>query len=60
MFIELTENENTCKKFYKVFSKRLKLGIHEDSKNRTKIANLLRYSSTKSGEKMTLFDEYVS
>merc|ERR1712194_765029 len=60
MFIDLTENEDAYKKFYESFSKNLKLGIHEDSTNRTKIAKLLRYSSTKSGEEMTSLDDYVS
>merc|ERR1711892_1026015 len=59
MFTDLTENEDAYKKFYESFAKNLKLGIHEDSTNRTKIAKLLRYASTKSGEEMTSLDDYV-
>merc|ERR1712186_207699 len=38
----------------------IKLGIHEDSKNRKKISELLRYSSTKTGDKdMVSLKQYV-
>jgi len=59
MFNDLQENEDAYKKFYEAFAKNLKLGVHEDSTNRAKIAKLIRYHSTKSGEEMTSFEDYI-
>jgi molecular chaperone HtpG len=60
MFTELMENAEEYKKFYEQFSKNLKLGIHEDSANRSKICDLLRFYTSKSGEDQISFKEYVA
>jgi len=60
LFAEVAENAEDYKKFYEAFSKNLKLGIHEDAQNRQKIAELLRFYSSKSGEEMTSLREYAS
>lgn len=56
---EVSENEEDWKKFYEQFSKNIKLGIHEDSNNREKLASFLRYYSSKSGDQMISLKEYV-
>jgi molecular chaperone HtpG len=49
LFEEIAENKETFKKFYEQFGKNLKFGIHEDSTNRAKLAELLRFHSSQVG-----------
>ena len=60
MFAEIAENQEDYKKFYEQFSKNLKLGIHEDTANRTKIADLLRFNTSKSGDEQISLKEYIA
>jgi len=60
MFAEIQENAEDYKKFYEQFSKNLKLGVHEDQGSRVKIQELLRFSTSKSGEDLLSFKEYVA
>jgi len=57
---EISEDKENFKKFYEQFSKNLKLGIHEDSTNRKKLSEFLRYYTSTSGDEMSSLKDYVS
>jgi molecular chaperone HtpG len=59
MFAEIAEKADDYTKFYEQFGKNLKLGVHEDSTNRAKIADLMRYPTSKSGDDQISLKEYV-
>jgi molecular chaperone HtpG len=59
MFNEITEKTDDYKKFYEQFGKNLKLGIHEDSTNRAKLAELMRFQTSKSGDDIVSLKEYI-
>jgi len=60
MFAEIAENQEDYKKFYEQYSKNLKLGIHEDTTNRKKLADLLRFHTSKSGEDQISLKDYIA
>merc|ERR1719333_1744852 len=57
---EVAEDKDNFKKFYEQFSKNLKLGIHEDSTNRKKLAGFLRYHTSASGDDVASLGDYVA
>jgi molecular chaperone HtpG len=61
LFFEIAENKEDFNKLYEQFGRNLKYGVHEDSSNREKLAELLRYHTTKTqGEELASFKDYVS
>ncbi len=60
MIGELSEDKESYKKFYEQFGKNLKLGIHEDSTNRKRLSEFLRFSTSVSGEEQCSLKDYVS
>merc|ERR1711988_839412 len=53
---EVEDNEEYLK-FWKEFNKAIKLGLYEDSSNRTKLAKLLRFQTSKSGDNWTSLEK---
>merc|ERR1712168_656580 len=60
MFEEIVHDKDLSAKFFEQFAKNVKLGIHEDSTNRKKLAELLRYHSSSSGDEQTSLRDYCS
>ena len=60
MIEEISKDKDKFKKFYEQFSENLKLGIHEDSTNRKKLARYLRYSTSASGDDQISLTNYIT
>merc|ERR1711981_1449422 len=56
---EAEDNEDYLN-FWKEFQKAIKLGLYEDSSNRTKLAKLLRFQTSKTGDNWTSLEKYIS
>ena len=59
MLENLTKDEERYATFYKEFSKNLKLGVHEDDKNQSKLIELLRYETSLSEGAQISLASYV-
>merc|ERR1719335_846432 len=57
---EEDDEETKYQKFWKAFGKYIKMGLIEDAANRTRLAKLLRYETSKSGEKFISLEDYVA
>lgn len=54
------EKKISYKEFWDAFGKYIKMGVIEDASNRTRLAKLLRYFTTKSEDEMIGLEDYVA
>merc|ERR1719261_233135 len=54
------DSESKYTQFWKAFGKYIKMGLIEDAANRTRLAKLLRYATSKSGDKEISLEDYVA
>jgi len=59
MVAEIPEKRHGYKMFYEQFGECLKLGAHENAKNRTKVAELLRFHTSEPGDEQISLKRYV-
>ena len=52
-------DEETYEKFWANYSTHIKLGVVEDFSNKSRVAKLLRFTSSNDPEKLTSLDEYI-
>ena len=53
------KNENKYLKFYENFGKNIKLGVIEDSSNKSRLASLLRFYSSRNPKNLISFADYI-